>query len=126
LDASSALYAGGDEGYVRRATTGDDLKAYLEGGGQPESAWLSPERQFEEAWFLGLRLNAGVELAALRGEFGDERMAAALAVVERLVGDGLVLSDGDRVCLTARGRMMSNDVFQEFLGVTDAVAVERG
>jgi oxygen-independent coproporphyrinogen-3 oxidase len=126
LDASSALYAGGDEGYVLRATTGGDLKGYLEGGGDPETAWLSPDRQFEEAWFLGLRVNAGVDCAALRAEFGDGRMAAALEVAERLVGDGLVSWDGERVSLTARGRMISNDVFQEFLGVTDAVTVERG
>ncbi len=125
LDASSALYAGGEEGYVLRATTGDDLTEYLDSGSKPETAWLSPDRQFEEAWFLGLRLNAGVDLAALREEFGEGRMTAALAVVERLVSDELLSSDGSRVCLTARGRMMSNDVFQEFLGVADTEPIGR-
>jgi oxygen-independent coproporphyrinogen-3 oxidase len=125
LDASSALYASGPEGYVLRATTTDDLTAYLEGSTAPETAWLSPDRQFEEAWFLGLRLNAGVELAVLKGEFGEERMAAALAVVERLVADGLLSSDGKRVWITPRGRLMSNDVFQEFLGVEDTVPAEK-
>jgi len=92
---------------------------------RPEIAWLSRDRQFEEAWFLGLRLNEGVELAGLEAEFGEDRMAPALAVVNGMVSDGLVSTDGNRVRLTERGRLMSNDVFQEFLGVADAVAFER-
>jgi len=118
------MYATGGEGYVLRATTTDDLGEYLKGGAKPETAWLAPDRQFEEAWFLGLRLNSGVELAELRAEFGEERMAAAIAVVDRLVAEGLLSADGQRVQLTKRGRMISNDVFQEFLGVTDAEMVE--
>jgi oxygen-independent coproporphyrinogen-3 oxidase len=125
LDASSALYATGAERYLLRATTSDDLKEYLEGGTPPETAWLSPDRQFEEAWFLGLRLNAGVELAGLTAEFGGGRMVAAEAVVERLSADGLLSTDGKRVRLTQQGRLLSNVVFQEFLGVGDTVAIGR-
>jgi len=119
LDASSALDAAGPEGYVLRATTSDDLKEYLAESTRPETAWLSPDRQFEEAWFLGLRLNAGVDLAALQAEFGGERMAPALEIVNRLTGEGLLVRDGERVFLTPRGRLLSNDVFQEFLAVTE-------
>jgi oxygen-independent coproporphyrinogen-3 oxidase len=121
LDASSALYASGPESYLLRATTTDDLKSYLEGTAQPETAWLSPDRQFEEAWFLGLRLNSGVNLPALRSEFGADRVAAALAVVDRLAPDGLLIRDKDRIRLTSHGRLLSNDVFQEFLGVADTI-----
>jgi len=130
LDASSALRAAGPEGYLLRSTTTDDLGGYLKGpepgsprtglrpwGGEAaETSWLSPERQHEEAWFLGLRLNSGVDVAALEREFGAEMVAGAMEVVGRLVEDGLVDSDGERVRLTERGRMLSNDVFQEFLG----------
>ncbi len=49
-----------ESSYVLRSTTTDDLKAYLSGPQNVETAWLSPERQHEEAWFLGLRMNAGV------------------------------------------------------------------
>jgi oxygen-independent coproporphyrinogen-3 oxidase len=122
LDASSMLRAllGEDsEGpvYVLRATTTDDLGAYLEGPQPVETAWLSPERQHEEAWFLGLRLNAGVDVDALEGEFDAEMVAPAMEVVGRLKEDGLVDSDSRTVRLTGRGRLLSNDVFQEFLGV---------
>jgi oxygen-independent coproporphyrinogen-3 oxidase len=121
LDASSMLRAVLDESeseeprYVLRSTTTDDLGAYLEGPVPVETTWLSPARQHEEAWFLGLRLNAGVEVAALEREFGAERLARAIEVVRRLKEDGLLNSDGKAVRLTDRGRLLSNDVFQEFL-----------
>ena len=38
-----------------------------------------------------------------------------LAVVERLAEAGLVAREGGRVRLTGQGRLLSNDVFQEFL-----------
>jgi oxygen-independent coproporphyrinogen-3 oxidase len=119
LDASSALYARDSEGegkpYLLRSTTTDDLKAFLCGPQPAETAWLSPQRQHEEAWCLGLRLNAGVSVAKLRQEFGRERVARVLAVVAQLVDAGLVTSDGKTVRLTPRGRLLSNDVFQQFL-----------
>ena len=103
--------------YVLRSTTTSDLRGFLGGAETLETAWLSPPRQFEEAWFLGLRLNRGVEVAAMEREFGREAVARAMAVVGRLVDDGLLELDGESVRLTTRGRMLSNDVFQEFLGL---------
>lgn len=123
LDASSMLIEP-ESGYALRSKTTDDLKAYLDGSESPEIAWLSPDRQYEEAWFLGLRRNAGVDIAALQAEFGGERVAPALAVVERLVHDDLLSTDGKRVRLTARGRLLSNDVFQEFLGIGEDLDAE--
>jgi oxygen-independent coproporphyrinogen-3 oxidase len=82
-----------------------------------ETAWLSPARQHEEAWFLGLRLNQGVEVATLEREFGTAMGSRAMDVVERLVEDGLLESDGKTVRLTAHGQLLSNDVFQKFLGL---------
>ena len=100
---------------VLRFTTTDDLKEYLAGSAGPETTRLSPARQLEEAWFLGLRLNQGVDIDALMQEFGSEMVAPAIETVERLVEDGLLVANGGRVRLTSRGRLISNDVFQEFL-----------
>jgi len=100
---------------VLRATMTDDLKNYLAGPGMAETAWLSPERQHEEAWFLGLRMNDGVEVDEMRREFGRTLVEPALETVKRLVEFGLLTFDSERVRLTARGRLFSNDVFQEFL-----------
>ena len=50
-----------------------------------------------------------------RHEFGPELVEPAMETVERLVSDGLLVADDARVRLTARGRLLSNEVFQEFL-----------
>lgn len=117
LDASSMAYEAGDGNGARmlRWTTTDDLKAYLDGATEPEMNWFSCDRQLEEAWFLGLRLNTGVELGALEAEFGREGVAPGLEVADHLIADGLLQRAGDRIRLTPRGRLLSNDVFQEFL-----------
>lgn len=118
LDASSMLCETGDAGYVLRFSTTDDLKAWLEAAQPPETAWLSPARRHEEAWFLGLRLNQGVSVSALRREFGPEPVERALQTVAQLADRGLLSTDGETARLTAQGRLLSNDVFQEFLETT--------
>jgi oxygen-independent coproporphyrinogen-3 oxidase len=116
LDASSMLAANEDH-RILRSTTTDDLTAYLAGAEPVETTWLTPAQQHEEAWFLGLRLNAGVDVAAVQREFGAAMVESALKVVVRLVEAGLLVSDGKTVRLTAQGRLLSNNVFQEFLGL---------
>ena len=123
LDASSMLREAlpaasrAEPRNVLRTTTTSDLGEFVEGSAPVETAWLSPARQLEEAWFLGLRLNRGISRSALEREFGRESVAPAIAVVGRLVEDKLLTSDGETVRLTAQGRLLSNDVFQEFLGL---------
>jgi oxygen-independent coproporphyrinogen-3 oxidase len=129
LDASSMAFNAADSSshgaynpasrYVLRWTTTSDLNEFLSGPEPVETAWLSPARQHEEAWFLGLRLNCGIDVAALEREFGREPVARAMQVVSRLAEDGLLESNGETVLLTPRGQMISNDVFQEFLGLYD-------
>jgi oxygen-independent coproporphyrinogen-3 oxidase len=121
LDASSMLALNGADSVaddrILRSTTTDDLKAYLAGAEPVETTWQTPAQHHEEAWFLGLRLNAGVDIAAVEREFGVATVAPALKVVARLTEDGLLTSDGKTVRLTAQGRLLSNDVFQEFLAL---------
>jgi coproporphyrinogen III oxidase-like Fe-S oxidoreductase len=52
-------------------------------------------------------------MAALR----REPVAQAMPAVARLVDDGLLASDGKTIRLTVQGRLLSNDVFQQFLGL---------
>jgi oxygen-independent coproporphyrinogen-3 oxidase len=124
LDASSMLlgapgpsHLGTGEESVLRSTTTGDLTAYLEGMEPVETTWLTRAQQHEEAWFLGLRLNAGVDIAAVQHVFGAAMVTPALQAVARLAENGLLSSDGKTVRLTAQGRLLSNDVFQEFLGL---------
>ena len=115
LDASSALL--GEDSFVLRSKTTDDLNSFLDASEPTETAWLSPERQLEEAWFLGLRLNRGVEITALAREFGWDAVRPGLDVANRLAAYGLLTVDQNCVGLTAQGRLLSNEVFEQFLGL---------
>ncbi len=84
-----------------------------------QQSWLGPVQQLEESWFLGLRRNSGIDIHDLAREFGSLTIQPSLAVAHRLVADGLLcpLPDRDAFALTPRGRLLSNDVFAEFLGL---------
>jgi len=102
-----------------RFGTTDDLDRYLSSPGWEEPRRLDRQEEMEEAWFLGLRLNDGVSLAALRQEFGATAVRDCLATLTELEDEKLLtFVDGDRVALTARGRLLSNNVFARFLTET--------
>jgi oxygen-independent coproporphyrinogen-3 oxidase len=118
LDAHSMLLA--DDGAVRFQNS-EDLGAYL---GDQMLPLLAPHAQavrvfgdeaFEEAMFLGLRLNEGVELETLRLEFGSGRVLSVLPALTELQEAGLVQMSDDRIWLTDQGRLLSNEVFERVL-----------
>jgi oxygen-independent coproporphyrinogen-3 oxidase len=81
---------------------------------RPEVEVVGREKGFEEALFLGLRMNVGVDLDALRAEFGELVSGAVEALGD--VGEaGLVAVEDGNVRLTANGRMASNEVFERLL-----------
>ena len=114
LDAHSMLRDA--EGRALRFATADELEPFLNSAGWTDPQRLTRAEELEEAWFLGLRLNAGVSMAALRAEFGADVVSQFDSTVADLVADGLVERAEDRVRLTLRGRLLSNDVFASFLG----------
>ena len=124
LDAHSMLRR--VDGDVMRFGNTDDFADYLNGELEAEVESVDRTAQLEEAWFLGLRLVEGVSLAALRAEFGNKAVAECDGVLAELVADGLLTREEQRVALTTRGRMLSNEVFGRFLGVasTEATAAE--
>jgi oxygen-independent coproporphyrinogen-3 oxidase len=123
LDAHSMLRD--REGRPVRFGNADELSEYLAGTAESEVEVVELAAEIEEAWFLGLRLVEGISLAALRAEFGDGAVAVFDGVVAELVEDGLLARDSDRVALTMRGRMLSNEVFGKFLGVTESPLLTR-
>jgi oxygen-independent coproporphyrinogen-3 oxidase len=113
-----------------RFATPDSLDAYMSRTPQSMTA-VSTRAAIEESLFLGLRLNRGVDLERLRAEFTAEAVApfeAAISECKRdglienvllesgLLEDGLLEKDATTVRLTARGRLLSNEVFARFLG----------
>ena len=76
---------------------------------------LSTEEQVEEFFFLGLRQMEGVDLAWARERWGVDSLKPWENKILPLVGNrGLVL-EGARVRLSQDARLISNEVFQEFV-----------
>jgi oxygen-independent coproporphyrinogen-3 oxidase len=113
VDAHSMLRRGAE---AVRFANADSLEAYAAGADR-EVTEVDADAAFEEALFLGLRRNAGVDLDALREEFGTARVAGCAESVRELVEGGMLRQEGERVMLTGRGRLVSNEVFGELLRV---------
>jgi len=76
---------------------------------------VDAEAALEEALFLGLRLNRGVSLSELTSQFGGGAVSDYQLVMDELVTDGLLHPTGERLHLSTRGRLLSNEVFARFL-----------
>ena len=112
LPASDAARAKGVESF-RLATT-DNYDQFLRG---PEIT-VSPVSQaqaLEESLFLGLRLNRGIDVEQLRSQFGEQLNPYAV-IFAGLISSGLLNRTGDILQLTPRGRLLSNEVFEKFIG----------
>ncbi len=117
LDAHSCLRK--HDGELVRFANVEGLAQYMQNVAGSIDV-VDAARRLEEAWFLGLRRNLGVNASEVRREFGE----AALEMEESasvLVEDGLLEYDGGVYRLTPRGRMISNDVFARFVTETGPV-----
>jgi oxygen-independent coproporphyrinogen-3 oxidase len=123
LDAHSMLLT--QSGAVRFANT-DDMDVYLGKAASafpqvaqriadPHFDFIDLGRAFEESLFLGLRLNEGIKLPVLRDQFGDAMLQDAMPALLEVHEAGLLEMEADRVRLTSRGRMVSNEVFSRLL-----------
>jgi oxygen-independent coproporphyrinogen III oxidase len=115
VDAHSMLpAANGDAESVRLATTDDYDRFFV--AADFKASPVSAEQALEESFFLGLRLNCGVDLGRLREEFGSESEKHGEAMTE-LVEQGLLVHSDGNLRLTNRGRLLSNEVFGKFIGI---------
>jgi oxygen-independent coproporphyrinogen III oxidase len=92
----------------------DVLEKYVNGAGL-ERTVVTRSAALEESFFLGLRLNGGVNLKELSAKFGEASIKKAKSAIAELIADGLMAQHGSRVCLTSRGRLLSNEVFERFI-----------
>jgi oxygen-independent coproporphyrinogen-3 oxidase len=116
ISASSAIEA------VRFATL-DAIEKYT-AGAPLQKTIVTRTAAAEEEFFLGLRLNRGVNLRKVSVRFGLKDLDLMYATVDDLVEQGLLQhSSDDWVSLTARGRLLSNEVFQAFIAPAGARSV---
>jgi oxygen-independent coproporphyrinogen III oxidase len=119
VDAHSMLPA--ENNRAVRFATPDSLDAYLNQAPLKRTA-ISRQAALEETFFLGLRLARGVELPAVAAEFGEEAVAGFSETIREFVEAGLLSREEEWLRLTARGRLLSNEVFERFIGVAEAQA----
>ena len=112
VDAHSML--SGLNGTAVRFSTPDSLEAYVTGG-VPSRTEIAPGAALEETFFLGLRLNSGVDLQQVAATFGQEAIAQFSETIADFLGMGLMEREADVIRLTPRGRLLSNEVFERFI-----------
>lgn len=117
VDAHSMLFSADASAEAVRFATADSLERYV--SGVPGERTVGTRAMaLEERFFLGLRLNRGVDLREVALEFGEQAALDVEKIVAELIGDALLQREGEFIRLTKRGRLLSNEVFQKFLGVT--------
>jgi oxygen-independent coproporphyrinogen-3 oxidase len=115
MDAHSMLPSlKGDAESVRLATT-DDYDRFFVAADFKASA-VTAEQALEERFFLGLRLNRGVDMERVREELGASAEKFTVTI-DGLVEEGLLIHSEENLRLTNRGRLLSNEVFGRFIGV---------
>ena len=119
VDAHSMLHSAAAGSAVRFANP-DSLEKYLAGAAK-ERTLVDSEDALQEAFFLGLRLNKGIDLRALEVEFGKDQLSAYQPTISDLTEARLIEEDAATIRLTAKGRMLSNEVFERFISVDLAV-----
>lgn len=119
VDAHSMLCSAAPDSAVRFSNC-DSLEKYLAGAAK-ERTPLSSEDALQESFFLGLRLNKGIDLDVVKLEFGKNQVSAYNQSILDLRNAGLIEKDAANIRLTFRGRMLSNEVFERFISVPLAV-----
>jgi oxygen-independent coproporphyrinogen-3 oxidase len=121
VDAHSMLLASASlENEAVRFAPSDSLEQYMSGAPLQRTK-VSQRAAFEESCFLGLRLIRGISMRDLAMNFGGDAIENARAAIAEFVQSGLMEQRGDFVCLTARGRLLSNEVFERFVLVDEIV-----
>jgi oxygen-independent coproporphyrinogen-3 oxidase len=115
VDAHSMLLSETPEIDAVRFAPSDSLEQYT-GGAPLQRTVVSRQSALEERFFLGLRLPRGVSLRKLSTEFGEDALQDARSAVSELVHEGLMEQRDEVVYLTSRGRLLSNEVFERFIG----------
>jgi oxygen-independent coproporphyrinogen-3 oxidase len=116
VDAHSMLRAAETDGALDavRFSAADDLNTFLADAPLTRTE-VTRTGALEETFFLGLRLLRGVDLDDVALHFGRAAVAILAPVLDDLEGTELIEREASTVRLTARGRLLSNEVFQRFL-----------
>jgi oxygen-independent coproporphyrinogen III oxidase len=97
--------------YIQRIAAGAPVIA--------ERRVLDTEERVEEALFTGLRLTAGLDLAAIAARYGVDVWRRYGAELAPFAAAGLLVHEPDRrLALTRAGMLLANEVMAVFIGPT--------
>ncbi len=108
----------------RMANT-SDMDTYLSafnvsGGNQVDmDESINPELELAETMILGLRLGEGININEVKKRHGVDVLGYYSRQISDMCALELLEQSGDSICLTPRGRLLSNEVFWRFLPETD-------
>jgi oxygen-independent coproporphyrinogen-3 oxidase len=104
------------DGLYRYSNERDTAKyvASIEAGRSPEVMRELTDLASETA-FLGLRMESGIDLTAYSTAFGIDLLRRYRKDLAPLTDNGLIETAGDRLRLTPRGKLFSNEVFAVFV-----------
>lgn len=97
-----------------------DIRTYMENPfvpflGRNDYECCDEKSRMEDYMIFGLRKMAGVSLSRFEKEFGTAAEEIYGGVIDRYVGMGLLVLEGDRLRLTDAGIDVSNRIFENFL-----------
>ena len=95
----------------------DDYISTVSRGGHPgrEQRVLSADERLEDALFMGLRLNAGVDVDAVSSRYGVDVWGCFGDELQPFVDTGVLNYDGRSVRLTREGMLVANEVMAVFI-----------
>jgi oxygen-independent coproporphyrinogen-3 oxidase len=114
VDAHSMLACPGRPGEAVRFSFPDALEDYV-ADAAPRKVSINCQTAIEEVFFLGLRLTRGVSLECVAAEFGESAVRNYSDTISECVELELLEREGELIRLTARGRLLSNEVFERFI-----------
>nr|WP_176167388.1 radical SAM family heme chaperone HemW [Mesobacillus jeotgali] len=119
-------FGAGAHGYVNgmRQSNYGPLKKYMEPISNGELPIMDAHKvtlgeQMEEEMFLGLRKAKGVDVRHFEEKFGTSPINIFAGQIEDGISKGLLKTDNGHINLTRQGRMLGNEVFQSFIGVSN-------
>jgi putative oxygen-independent coproporphyrinogen III oxidase len=119
-------FGAGAHGYVNgiRQSNYGPLKKYMEPLSKGELPIMDAHRvtieeKTEEEMFLGLRKTEGVSIRHFQEKFNENPIDLYRDQISEWTSKGLLKTDAERIYLTRQGRLLGNEVFQSFIGVSN-------
>jgi coproporphyrinogen III oxidase-like Fe-S oxidoreductase len=102
-----------------RWSESENIKEWLEASAEPEIQALSPQEAMAEIPLLALRTRGGLDWGSLSREAATKGLSYVVSKWETalapFVDGGFLAQEGDTLRLTAKGMLLSNQIFQVFV-----------